>query len=266
MAFLQIEFMSRALGRSVEVKALLPSDHMAGNFQPPYRTLYFLPGYSASAMQLITYLGLRGQCELKGVAIVLPDGENLFYQDMPGRRTLYSTYVGQELVRETRRLLPLSDRREDTFLGGISMGGYGALYNGIRFRETFSRVAAFSPAADPYALLDGASPEFSGEQLDGIFGGREKYRGGGTDPVSLWCGAPEEERPALFLCCGSDDAAVRPAVERFESALREKTVAHTFRGGRGGHEFAYWEKQLDPAFSFLTGIEAGTRDRLTAPR
>lgn len=90
MAFLQLEYKSKALMRGVTVKVFLPSDGMAGIWNPPYKTLYFLPGYSATATELITYLGLRGQSELKGIAIVLPDGENLFYQDMPERMTFYT--------------------------------------------------------------------------------------------------------------------------------------------------------------------------------
>ena len=70
----------------------------------PPETLYLLPGYSATATELITYLGLRGQSELKGIAIVLPDGENLFYQDLPDRMTFYSTYVGKELVEQIHDL------------------------------------------------------------------------------------------------------------------------------------------------------------------
>jgi putative tributyrin esterase len=144
MAFLQIDYKSEALMRGVNIKVILPSDGMAGKWEPPYKTLYLLPGYSATATELITYLGLRGQSELKGIAIVLPDGENLFYQDLPDRMTFYSTYVGKELVEVTRKMLPLSTKREDTFIGGISMGGYGALYNGFKYRDTFSKVVAFS--------------------------------------------------------------------------------------------------------------------------
>lgn len=66
--------------------------------------------------------------------------------------TFYSTYVGKELVEVTRKLFPLSHRREDTYIAGISMGGYGALYNGMRYRHTFSKVAAISPASDPCVL------------------------------------------------------------------------------------------------------------------
>ena len=110
MAFLQIDYKSEALMRGVNIKVILPSDGMAGKWEPPYKTLYLLPGYSATATELITYLGLRGQSELKGIAIVLPDGENLFYQDLPDRMTFYSTYVGKELVEVTRKMLPLSTK------------------------------------------------------------------------------------------------------------------------------------------------------------
>lgn len=57
------------------------------------------------------------------------------------------------MVELTRRLLPLSTRREDTYIAGISMGGYGALYNGLKYKETFGKIAAMSPAADIYRLF-----------------------------------------------------------------------------------------------------------------
>ena len=75
-------------------------------------------------------------------------------------------YVGKELVEMTRKMFPLSEKREDTYIGGISMGGYGALYNGMKYRDTFSKVAAFSPACDPYLMLvKEPGPGFSREQL-----------------------------------------------------------------------------------------------------
>ena len=55
MAFLQIDYKSEALMRGVNIKVILPSDGMAGKWEPPYKTLYLLPGYSATATELITY-------------------------------------------------------------------------------------------------------------------------------------------------------------------------------------------------------------------
>lgn len=267
MAYIELQYKSRALMRGVNVTVILPTDGMAGAVpEPPYRTLYMLPGYSATALELVTYLGLRGQAELKGLAIVIPDGENLFYQDVKQLHTFYSTYAGQELVEMTRKLFPLSGRREDTFIGGISMGGYGALYNGIKYRDTFSKVVAISPACDPYLLLvKEPGPGFSEEQFTALFGTEEEYLAGGCDPKTAWCACPPEKRPELFLCSGTEDRAVYTAVTQLEAALREGNVAHTYIEEPGDHDFYFWEKMLDRAFAFLGGIAPGTRDKLVCP-
>ena len=52
------------------------------------------------------------------------------------------------------------------------------------------------------------------------------------------------------------------AVRRFERTLRDNGVAHQYTEGPGSHEYAYWEAHMDGVFSFLAGIEPGTRDRL----
>lgn len=265
MAYIEISYISKALGREVQIKAILPNDGMYDNYEAPYKTLYLLPGYSASATQLITYLGLRAQAELKGIAIVLPDGENLFYQDLPDRQTFFSQYVGEELVEETRKMLPLSRKREDTFIGGISMGGYGALYNGIKYKETFSKVVAFSPACDAYDLMVGHEDGgFSEAQFEGLFSSHEEYMKNDTNITKAWIEC-KEKRPELFLCCGRNDVAVFSAVEPFEKALVENNVEHIYIEGAGNHELYYWQQMLDPAFSFLVGIEPDTRNRLVIP-
>ena len=120
MAYIELQYKSMALMRGVNVTVILPTDGMAGAVpEPPYKTLYMLPGYSATALEIVTYLGLRAQAELKGIAIVIPDGENLFYQDVTQLHTFYSTYVGKELVEMTRKMFPLSEKREDTYIGGL---------------------------------------------------------------------------------------------------------------------------------------------------
>lgn len=55
----------------------------------------------------------------------MPFGENKFYVDHPQSNAYFSKFIGEELVSFTRRSFPLSTKREDTFIGGLSMGGYG---------------------------------------------------------------------------------------------------------------------------------------------
>lgn len=267
MAFLKLQYKSAALMRGTTVNIYLPSDAMSGKVtEPPYRTVYFLPGYSADSTEIMTYLGMRRECELKGIAIVIPDGCNSFYVDHEKRGTCFSAFVGKELVETTRKFLPLSHRREDTYIGGISMGGYGALYNGLRFRDTFSKIAALSPSADCCDLLCGhADAGFQEEIFTNVFGSREAYYEGDTDLVKFYRETAEKDRkmiPELFIACGKQDGLVYPAVEKFIKGLDDSRIPYTFRGGNGSHELDYWERMLDPAFSFLAGIEEGTKDRL----
>ena len=105
MAFLQIDYKSEALMRGVNIKVILPSDGMAGKWEPPYKTLYLLPGYSATATELITYLGLRGQSELKGIAIVLPDGEYDFLQHLCWKRTGRGNKKNAAIIHKERGYL-----------------------------------------------------------------------------------------------------------------------------------------------------------------
>jgi len=50
-----------------------------------------------------------------------------------------------------------------------------------------------------------------------------------------------------------------------EKALQKENITHEYRSGHGDHEFFYWEQMMDPAFSFLAGIEEGTKDKLLIP-
>ena len=56
----------------------------------------------------------------------MPSGENKFYVDNEKSHEYYSKFIGEELVDVTRRLFPLSKQKQDTFIAGLSMGGYGA--------------------------------------------------------------------------------------------------------------------------------------------
>ena len=154
MAYLTFEYKSFALMRGVTIRAYLPDAAVAGIDRTPLKTVYFLPGFSADSTEIATYLRLRRQVELKNIAVFLVDGDNQFYVDHPERYMSYSTFAGKEVVEVTRRMFPLSEKREDTYIAGISMGGYGALYNGLKYKETFSKIAAFSPAVDFYQIME----------------------------------------------------------------------------------------------------------------
>lgn len=158
-------------------------------------------------------------------------------------------------------MLPLSHKREETYIAGISMGGYGALYNGLKFKDTFGKIAALSSGVDIYRVYkEKPDAGFLPEQLEDLFGTKEEWL------KSDWClrtfYSPEnrENAPEIFLCCGEQDRLVHPQGKEFAEDIVKNGYSCKYIGGQGDHEVDYWDRMLGPAFSFLAGIPAGSRD------
>lgn len=261
MAYIKLQYKSMSLLRGVSLDVILPSDAMMGTDVPtPYKTLYFLPGYSADSTEIFQYLGIRAQAELKGIAVVLLNGENSFYIDRPELNNNYSQYV-REVVDMTRKLLPLSHRREDTYIGGISMGVYGSMLNGLRNRDVFSKIAVLSPAVDAYDIMvEHPIPGFSENMFKNFFQSKENYMSGDTNLKKAY--AETKDIPKLFIACGDSDAAVYHAVKDFTDYLTQRKIPHVYKEVKGNHDLDTWEGLLDAQFSFLAGIPEGFSNHL----
>ena len=148
MALIQCDLFSHSLMRTVTVQVLLPTDKMAPGAAPkgPFKTLYLLHGSFGNRTDWVCGTRLQFWAADRDLAVVMPSGENSFYVDNEKASALYGTFIGKELVDFTRRSFPLSDRREDTFIGGLSMGGFGSIVNGLQNPETFGAVCALSSA------------------------------------------------------------------------------------------------------------------------
>ena len=131
MALMQMEFKSETLKRTVSMNVILPIERFRG----PFPTLYLLHGLTDNYNGWLSYTRIRLWAEESGLAVVMPSGENSFYMDIlvkDGCLGDFGEYIGRELVNVTREIFPLSHRREDTFLAGLSMGGFGACRNGLK--------------------------------------------------------------------------------------------------------------------------------------
>lgn len=267
MAFCEIHFLSQTLSQNVSAAVFIPEKGPFGSdAKPPYRTVYLLPGYSGDCTSIYTMLPIRKQAELKGLCVVIPNGQNAFYIDHPERNASWSRFIGEELVARTREMFRLSDRREDTYIAGISMGGYGALLNGLRYRKVFSRIAALSPAADPGELFSHAREGgFGPDEFANLFGSLEAYENGPWNLRKIYPETNPAEIPELFVGCGDHDIAVWRQVKDFLQALDQAGIPCRRWQNHGNHDIDTWEAMMDPAFSFLAGIPEGTRNSLAIP-
>ena len=250
MALIQFTYVSNVLVRSVPVQVILPADKLtpAGAYMPlkKYKTLYLLNGFWGSHVDWVSGTRIQRWAEERDLAVVMPAGENSFYVDRPGFRTEYGKWIGEELVEITRRMFPLSDKKEDTFIGGLSMGGFGAMANGLKYRDTFSRIVALSPAMH---VFEGGEEIF----MPFLSTGKEDWervKKSDTNPRWLIENWGRDEKPHVYLACGDKDDLL-PATKLYHKLLTDADFTVHYVEDAGGHEWDYWDRHIKLALDWL---------------
>lgn len=259
MALLHCNFMSRSLGRPVPIQVVLPTDKMAGPQgqapQGPFKTLYLLHGIFGDETDWVCGTRLQSWAQDRNLAVVMPAGENSFYVDNPRASRLYGTYIGKELVDFTRRTFPLSAKREDTFIGGLSMGGFGAIVNGLQNPETFGAVCALSSALILDSMME--NKEYTDFLMtnkgyyESVFGDLDQVRGSNMDYDALAEKvAKEPVKPRFYMACGTEDGLI--GVNRaFRDHLQGLGFDVTYEEGPGVHDWYFWDKYILKAMEWL---------------
>ncbi|WP_438835338.1 alpha/beta hydrolase [Streptococcus pluranimalium] len=253
MALLSVNAMAQTLGRTVTFNVYLPSDNydFEGKLaaQPPFKTLYLLHGILGNQNDWLVGTRVASIAKKYHLAVVMPSGDNRFYLNYPATNDNYSDFVGQELLDLTRRLFPLSQKREDTYIAGLSMGGYGALYNGLTFHDNFSAIGAFSAGLVTGDALnaDEDSPIFfrTKSYLEAVFGDLEKVLDSDYHIPTLVKRLADEkiDLPTIFSTCGTEDSLIT-ANRELSSVLDEQGINHTSIEKPGGHTWEYWNQAL----------------------
>ena len=253
MAYIQVSLMSLSLMRTVPVTVILPTDKMPFPGAParepgkPYKTLYLLHGIFGSSVDWVTGTRIQRYAEENDLAVVMPSGDNMFYVDQPVTGNNYGQFIGQELVEATRKMFPLSTKREDTFIGGLSMGGYGALRNGLKYSETFGSIVALSSALNVETALNltNDAPIFMmrRDYMEACFGDLEAAQNSDVNPKWLIRQCKEQKKPIpnIYMAIGDEDSLLG-VNEDFAAFLRQENVPITFEVRPGNHE---WEQHGD---------------------
>ena len=155
MALIKVTYASDVMKRQISLSAYIPIDNGQPRPEYGYRTLVMLHGLTADGSSWIRESDIEAMARERNLAVLFPSGENSFYVQGLAPNSDYGELVGREIVEFARGLFPLSARREDTFIGGLSMGGFGALRNGLKYADTFARVISFSAAIHMFEFEPG---------------------------------------------------------------------------------------------------------------
>lgn len=263
MAYVSLNVYSHVLGMDVPLTVLLPERRkkaVVDCSRKKYPVLYLLHGHSDDHTSWIRKSKIELLVRDYEVIVVMPYGHRSFYTDCQhGYR--YFTFIQEELPKIVQNLFHASTRREDTFIAGNSMGGYGAFKLAITHPEQYSKAASFSGVVQPI-------PQLLGEENNQIFNMQDFH-----DNITNIFGIEADfinsindlkyqiqkldsykgKQPLLYQCCGKEDDLVYQQNKEFNLFVQQKThcLNYIYDESSGNHDWEYWEPKIQKFIEML---------------
>lgn len=262
MAQLHVTFSSDVLRMSTSMNVILPQRtrsmiHGDDAEENRYPVLYLLHGMSDNYSSWLRWTSVERYADQAGIAVVMPEAGLGWYADMAAGYD-YRRFIGEELVSVIPNMFPgVSRKREDTWVAGASMGGYGCMAVGLTYPETFSKIAPIAGAMFPNHLFPG-TPKWGwiGRDLhfwEDILGDPDKFEGSKNDLRFLArriveTGAP---KPKIFQWVGTKDFLYEDNLE-MRDALLEIGMDLTYEETPDlFHDWGFWDERIKPTIQWL---------------
>jgi S-formylglutathione hydrolase FrmB len=253
----EARFCSETLGLMSTMYVLLPQRTMQdarSKRKPKYRTLLLLHGHSDDHTAWQRWTSIERYVEGLNLAVVMPAVHLSFYNDM-AHGNKYWQFISEEVPTLVRDMFSLSSRREDNFVAGLSMGGYGALKLGLTHPDRYAAAASLSGATDINEVVKPVKndPENKTwlQEMRTVFGDLSKVPGSKNDLFALAKKAARAPvRPRLYQCCGTEDFLYDDNI-RFRDFVRKLPFDLTYEEGPGEHNWAYWDKMIQRVLAWM---------------
>lgn len=257
MAFLQMNYHSDALGMGVSVNVILPESAktaigITSGCGETFKTLYLLHGLSDDQTIWMRRTSIERYAAEHQIAVVMPCVARSWYTDTAyGGK--YLTFVAKELPTVCRSFFRgMSDRREDTLIAGLSMGGYGAFKAALSYPECFGGAASLSGTLD----IADASRNRPMDEWRGIFGfdlqSPADLLGTQHDLFTLATDVHAKNKPfpKLYQWCGMQDHNLSYN-QRYDELLTTLGVEHLYEASQGDHSWPWWDLHIRDAMRYL---------------
>lgn len=249
MALLTIDLFSESLAVGTTVTAVLPQTtreqvgvDAVERPEHGWPVLYLLHGLSDDQSAWVRYTSIERYATAAGLAVVMPAAGRSFYTD-EAHGHAYWSWISEELPGRVGELFRVSERPQDTYVAGLSMGGYGALKLGLTHPERYAGVVSLSGAVDIHVL---ENPERA-EMLARVFDGAIPPE---ADLLALLADLDPATVPPLFVGCGTEDVLQR-ANARFAAVATKAGLDVTTDFRPGEHEWGLWDAMLPEVVAWL---------------
>ncbi len=255
MAFINIDFKSAVLGMDMSVNVILPARKIKNkkSISKKYPVLWLLHGLSDDHSTWSRKTSIERYVEERELAVVMPTGHRSFYNDVQDGGPAYQKYISEELPEIMRSFFPLSGSREDNFIAGLSMGGYGAFRTAMAHPECYAAAASLSGAMDIVRRYsDKANPGIM-QALHQVLGKSLSHTmRKEVDLFLLSRKLVKGKYKDMFFYqgCGTEDYLYDDNIRFCKHAIKIK-LNHTYVEGPGGHEWRYWDEMIQKVIKWL---------------
>ena len=242
MAFATIQYFSRSLLKASAFNIIFPDDPAKGR---PWSAFYLLHGLSDDHTIWARRTSIERYVQDLPLVVVMPDGGRGWYTNAQ-EGYAYEDDLIKDVLGLVERTFPVRAEREGRAIGGLSMGGYGAVKLGLKHHEMFCSVNSHSGAlgflqADPSEGKK-LSPEFAR-----IFG--KEPKNGPEDPFAIVERIDHGRIPAMRIDCGTEDFLIQQN-RNFHKFLEDRHIAHEYQEFPGNHNWGYWDQHVQEAIAF----------------
>lgn len=224
-------------GKQTNVTVILPTKGMEDKRRGfgyemrgmQYQTLWLLHGGGGDDSDFVNFSNIVRYAEEHRIAVVMPSGTQFYGTDYE--------YITKELPETLRLLFPLSERREDNFIGGLSHGGDAAMKAAMEYPDRYQAALIMSAAGtDHKGSVQAAKLRFD------VWGNAEKIL------------AASEPAPELIFATGSGDRGFpyyQPIIDKLDT-MGLHVKRHYVEGD--GHSWDFWDSTLHLALDTLLPI------------
>jgi putative tributyrin esterase len=240
MACATLHFHSPALLKACSMTVIVPEGSVG---TPPFPVCYLLHGLSDDHTSWARQTSLERHVAGLPLIVVMPDGGRGFYCDAVDGPA-YERYLLEDVIGFVDRTFHTIAERQGRVIGGLSMGGYGAIKLALKCPQLFCSAVAHSAALDVRRRLE--RPEIA-EEMRRIFG--PSPGGGPDDPYALAATIDRRLLPALRLDCGLEDGLLEEN-RAFHRHLEQLDIPHEYAECPGAHTWEYWDCHIQEALAF----------------
>ncbi len=247
MALINLSFFSEALGMQASALVIMPQSSNNGEIgvksisgKDKCKCLYLLHGLSDDQTIWLRRTSIERYASNYGLCVIMPCGAKSFYSDMKYGMKYY-TYIAKELPDIIESMFNVSPKSEDRYIGGLSMGGYGAIKIALRESGRYSAAFGLSSVADIHKsdFTDVLIPVFGGDIPDDadLFKLSAIHN---TDPV----------KPRLYMTVGRDDFMYEDNV-RLSTHIKALDYDYRYVETDGSHTWELWDETIQKALKWM---------------